>query len=162
MIKRRMLLAVVAVALMGSSAARDAYVLSTGDNNTFRAASSLDEFQVVQKQLSGRYLWVRRDGRQYVLRDEATIGRVNRLFAPIDLLRPQLHAVGREEAKLDRETDRLSDKDRTSPAERERLAELRGQLRAIERREKELDDRQEELERVAERALWAEIDAAIG
>jgi chromosome segregation ATPase len=158
--KRLLLLAIAVVALTGSSARRDAYIISTGDNLTYKAGSSLDEFEVMRKRISGRYLWTRRDGREYVIRDEATIRRVEAFFAPVEALAPEQKAVGREEAKLDKEADRLSDKDHLSPAEETRLSQLRERLRAISQRERELDDKEEELERQAERALTAKPAAA--
>jgi predicted RNase H-like nuclease (RuvC/YqgF family) len=160
--KRLLLLAVAVVALMGSSARPDAYIISTGDNLTYKAASSIDQLQATRKRLTGRYMWVRRGGLEYVIRDEATIARVEAFFARVDALGPEQEAVSREEAKLDHEADRLSDKDRLSPAEETRLRELHERLRVMSQRERELDRKDEELEREAERALWTEVDSAIG
>jgi predicted RNase H-like nuclease (RuvC/YqgF family) len=161
MMKRLMLLTVAAVALMGSSARRDAYIISTGDDNTFSISSSIDELKSVRTRMNGRYVWVRRDGHEYVIRDEKTIDRVETLFEPSHALAPEQEAISRAEEKLDHEADRLSDKSRLTLDERTRLRELHEQLRDVARREQELDARQEELERVAERAFWAEVDAAI-
>ena len=151
--KRLVLLAVAAAMLMGSSARRDAYIISAGDNLTYRSASSLDEFEVMQKRITGRYMWVRRGGQEYVIRDEATIARIEGLFASVDALRPEQKTVSDEERKLDREADELSDQDHLSRAEETRLSELRDRLRAISQRERELDRKEDELERVAERAF---------
>jgi chromosome segregation ATPase len=159
--KRLLLLAVTVVALMGSGARHDAYIISSGDNLTYRAGSNLDEFEAMRTRITGRYVWVRRDGREYVIRDERTINRLQTFFAPVEALAPEQKAIGREEAKLDREADRLSDKDRLSAAEETRLRELRERLRTVSRRERELDRKEEELEREAERAFWTEVDAAI-
>lgn len=159
--KRLVLLAVAAAMLMGSSARHDAYIISVGDNLTYRSASSLDEFEAMRKRITGRYMWVRRGGQEYVIRDEATIVRIEALFASVDALRPEQKTVSEEEVKLDREADRLSDKDHLSQAEETRLSELRDRLHAISQRERELDRKEEELERVAERALWKDVDAAI-
>ncbi|HJW96113.1 MAG TPA: hypothetical protein VJ901_21070 [Thermoanaerobaculia bacterium] len=161
MMKRLVLLTIAAVSLMGSSARRDAYIISSGDNNTYQAASSLDELQSVRKRVTGRYIWVRRDGREYVIRDEATMARVKTLFAPLSALHPEQKAISREEVRLDREADRLSDKEHLTSAERQRLRDLREQLRDVERREKALDDKEEALERDLERTFWDEMDSAI-
>lgn len=159
--KRLLLLAIAVVTLTGSSARHDAYIISTGDNLTFKAGSSLDEFEAMRKRISGRYMWVRRDGREYVIRDETAIRRVEAFFAPVEALAPEQKAVGREEEQLDREADRLSDKDHLSPAEETRLNELHERLRAVSQRVRELDEKEEKLEREAERALWTEVDSAI-
>lgn len=159
--KRLLILAAAVFALIGSDARRDAYIISIGDNLTYKAASSLDQLEATRKRITGRYVWVQRGGAEYVIRDEPTIGRLEAFFAPVEALAPEQKAVGREEAKLDHEADRLSDKERLSPAEKTRLKELRERLRAVSQRERELDNKEEELERVAERAFWAEIDSAI-
>jgi hypothetical protein len=161
MMKRLMLLMVAAVALMGSSARHDAYIISTGDNNTYGASSSIDELQSVRTRVTGRYVWVRRGGHEYVIRDERAIGRMETLFSPLKALGPEQEAAGREEAKLDREADRLSDKDSLSSDERTRLRDLRERLRDVSEREKELDAKEDALERATERAFWAEVDSAI-
>ena len=159
--KRLVLLAIAAVSVMASDARRDAYIISKGDNVTYRAAFSVEQLQAVRKRITGRYMWVQRGGVEYVIRDEATIRRVEALFAPVDALAPEHEAVSREESTLDRETDRLSDKDHLSSGEKTRLRELRDRLRAVSRQERELDRKQDELEDEAERALWVEVDAAI-
>jgi hypothetical protein len=158
---KRVLLLVAAVALMGSSARKDAYIISAGDNITYNADSSVDNLQSIRKRMSGRYIWVRRGGQEYVIRDEATIGRVETLFAPMAALAPEQAEVGRGEARLDRATDRLEDKGHLAPEEKQRLRELREQQHTVRQRERELDEREEALERVAERAFWNEIDSAI-
>lgn len=104
--KRLLLLAIAVVTLTGSSARHDAYIISAGDNQRYKAGSSLDEFEAMRKRISGRYMWVRRDGREYVIRDETTIRRVETFFAPVEALAPEQKAMGREEEQLDREAER--------------------------------------------------------
>ena len=160
--KRLLLLTLAAVTLMGSRRYRDdAYVISRGDNNVYMAASSMEELQAVRKRLTGRYMWVRRDGREYVIRDENTLQHIDTFFEPVRALEPEQRAANREEERLDRLVDRLDDQDHLSRAEREQLKELRAQLRAASERENELDQKGEELEEKAERKLWVEVDAAI-
>lgn len=159
--KRLLLLTLAAVTLMGSSRHRDAYVISAGDNNTYKAGSSLDELQSVRKRLTGRYMWVRRDGREYVIRDENTLQQIDTVFEPVRALEPEQRAANREEERLDHLVDRLDDQDHLSRAEREQLKELRAQLREASERENELDQKGEELEEKAEQQLWVAVDAAI-
>jgi hypothetical protein len=152
-----MLLAVLAtIAMLGH---KDAYVISTGDNHTYNA--SIPELVAIQKRIPAKSIWVRRNGREYVIVDETTQRRALALFGPQMALGPEQDAVGREERKLDREIDRLDDEDHLTPAEKRRLSELRARMEVVEQREQELDDREEELEREAERALWPLLDEAI-
>src|SRR5258708_6074450 len=162
MAMRRLVIIFAALSMLASGSRKDAYIISTGDNMTYNAGTNLDEFQSARKRVTGRYVWVRRGGREYVIRDETTILRAEGLVSPGMALAPQQAEISREESRLDREADRLEDKDeRLKPAEEKRLAELRDRLRVIERREKELDEKQEELEREAERAFWPLVDGAI-
>ena len=158
---RRLLIVMAALSMLASSPRKDAYILSTGDNMTFNAATDLQEFLSLRKRINGRYIWVRRGGREYVIRDETTILRAEALFVPEGRLSPEQTALGREESKLDKEADRLEDKDSLTAAEERRLDELRARLRVVEERQNELDEKQEELERQEERAFWPLVDSAI-
>lgn len=160
---KRMMMIAAAAAMLASSARKDGYIIATGHNMTFNMGTSIDAFNGVSKRFGdGPYLWVRRDGREYLITDETTVLRAEALFEPEARLSPEQSAIGREEARLDKEADHLEDRDeRLTAAEHKRLDEIRARLRAIEQREKELDDQQEALEREAERALWPLVDGAI-
>jgi DNA repair exonuclease SbcCD ATPase subunit len=123
--------------------------------------ASIHQLNAQMKRFSGRYIWVRRDGREYLIRDETTILRAEALFAPEARLSPEHEAIAREERRLDRDLDRLEDKDDRTAEENRELHELRVKSRDIERRERELDRRQEALEREAERGFWTLMDDAI-
>ena len=158
---KRLMLIAAAVALLGASSRKDAYIISIGHQTTI-SGTSVEQLVSVTKRLNGRYVWVRRSGREYLMTDEATLSRAQALFADATALAPEQEAVSREEERLDREADQLSDKDeRLTAAEEKRLAELRDQLRDVSRRERELDRKQEALEREAERGLWELVDDAI-
>jgi hypothetical protein len=150
-----------AVTILASPGHKDAYILSTGDNNTFNMGTSIPDFNAQMKRFSGRYIWVRRNGHEYLIRDETTILRAEALFAPEERLSPEQEAIGREERQLDKEADRLEDKDDRTAADERRLEDLHAKLRDVERREKELDEKQEALEREAERDFWSLVDSAI-
>ena len=151
----------VILAAVAMSGHQDAYIISVGNNSTLSGATVADIVDV-HKRMPGQYIWVRRGGCEYVIADDATRRQALALFAPQRALEPEQEAVGREERRLDREADWLEDKEgRLTPAEKQRLAELREQLRVVARRERELDEREERLERDAERQFWPLIDTAI-
>ena len=160
--KRLLLIAVASAALLAAKPHKDGYVLSAEEGISFSSGTSLEEWREIHTAHPGNMLWVRRNGRSYLIRDETTILRARALFGPQLALGPEQEAVSREESQLDHEADRLEDKeDARTPAEEKRLAELREKLRIIARREKELDEKEEALEREAERAFWPLIDSAI-
>ena len=158
---KRLLLVAAAVAMLGASSRKDSYIISIGHQTTI-SGSSVDQIVSVTKRFNGRYVWIRRGGREYLITDETMLSRAQALFAEEMALAPRQEAVSREESRLDREADQLEDKDeRLTQVEEKRLTELREQLRDVERRERELDRKEQALEREAERGFWELVDDAI-
>jgi hypothetical protein len=175
-----LLLITAAVALL-ASAPRDAFVLSSpGSQVTCSTVADLSNFQSLQARFGDDFLWVRRHGKSYVIRDAALLQRTHSFFAGVSALAPAHEAINREEAKIDREEERLDEiADRASDSEdrrasaksvpsaeelrevRARLEEVRARQRAVSERERELDQREEVLEREAERNMWRLVDDAI-
>ena len=162
--KRLMLIAAAAL-MLATGSRKDAYILSIGPGLTTISGSNVEQIVRVSRRFSGRYVWVNRGGREYIINDETTIAQAQALFAEEMALAPEQERVNREESRLDHEVDRLEDRDEDgaplTAAEKNRLADLREQLRAVARREREIDRKQEALEREAERGLWQLVDEAI-
>jgi Skp family chaperone for outer membrane proteins len=162
--KRSLLLAVLLILAAAAAEARDSYVLHFGAGNSTTISGSLEDFTAVKGTLSGDYLWVRREGRRYVITDRARLAEAWDYFAPERELRPQQREIERETRKLERESDALEDAqdDRElTDHERSRLDELHAQERDLGRRERALDEKEEQLDRAAERKLWQMVDRAI-
>jgi post-segregation antitoxin (ccd killing protein) len=178
---RALLLAAGAVALL-ASASRDAYILSGPESRiSFSTGAEIPQIRAMQARFGGDFLWVRRHGNAYVVRDTALVQRARSFFVSVSALAPAQAAVGREEAKLDHEEERLeaiadwaSDSEgRTRSVKDDRsresalrdaeakLVEVRAKQQDVSRRERELDQREEALEREAERKLWQLVDDAI-
>jgi hypothetical protein len=178
---KALLLAAGAVALL-ASAPRDAYILSGPESRiTFSTGAELPQLRAMQERFDGDFLWVRRHGGTFVVRDAALLQRARSFFAPVAALAPAQEAVGREEAEIDRDEERLeaiTERRSDSPAQptsakegrtgdsdlREteaKLVEVRAKQRDVSRRERELDQREEALEREAETKLWRLVDDAI-
>ena len=162
--KRSLSLATLLVLAAAAAEARDSYVLHFGAGNSTTISGSLEDFIAVKGTLSGDYLWVRHDGRRYVITDRARLAEAWDYFAPERELRPQQKEIERETRKLERESDALEDAQddrQLSSRERSRLDDLHAQERDLSRREQALDQREEELDRIAERKLWQLVDRAI-
>ena len=158
--KRMILILAAAATLIAARSTHDPYAIVNGNVSTM--SGSLEEFLAIRERIPKRCIWFRRDGRNYVIVDETLIRRATTLFESVRAIEPQQRAVGREEAQLDREIDRLEDRDDDlSPAEERRLGELRARQRIVAERERALDEKEEELEREAERAFWLLVDGAI-
>jgi hypothetical protein len=167
-------LAASAVALL-ATAPRDAYVLSGTESRATFSSAAVSQLLATQERFGGDFLWVRRHGEEYLVRDAALLQRARSFFAPMAALAPAQQAVGREEREIDREEERLeaiTDRDsdrrsrsRTGEADlreaRTKLEQVHAKQREIEDRERELDAREEALEREAESKLWRLVDDAI-
>ncbi|MEA2327297.1 MAG: hypothetical protein QOE68_2256, partial [Thermoanaerobaculia bacterium] len=161
---RSLLLAVLLILAAAAAEARDSYVLHFGAGNSTTISGSIEDFTAVNGTLSGDYLWVRREGRRYVITDRARMAEAWDYFAPERELRPKQREIERETRQLERESDALEDAqdDRELTArERARLDDLHAQERDLGRRERALDEKEEELDRAAERKLWQMVDRAI-
>ncbi|MCA1582741.1 MAG: hypothetical protein LC796_15390 [Acidobacteria bacterium] len=165
----------------------DAYILSRGDH-TMMTGGGLDDVREARRRFSGAFLWIRRAGREYVVRDARLIDEAATLFAPLKSLDPDRAAfelrrarfeqeestLDREEKRLDRDADRLQDDERPAAGSESRASlerrrqELETRRRSLEEQERDLDGaetsldrREDEIEKKAEAQLWRLLDRAI-
>ncbi len=177
--RRTILLAGLLLTAVSAFARNYTYVYSQGDHShAVITRGSLENVLRVRRELSGTYIWVVRNGHEYVIRDAGLLGEVKKAFGPLQAFSPQqeaLHAkmrpVERRADAIEREMDRLSDRDEDdddlTPAEEDRLRQLRRRMREIEvelrqyeREESRLDNIEEELEEQFEAKLDKLIDRA--
>lgn len=159
--KRAILLLSLLATMTGAAWRRgDAYVLHVGTTHVTMTSTTMQELPKLLRRLGdGSYLWVRVSGREWMIRDAALLREAAAMWAPVDALAPEQHAVGREESKLDDRIDAIEDgKAKAAPGELERLRE---RYKVVSRRERELDERSEALEKVAEAKLRDLVDEAI-
>ena len=172
--------------VLAGSRARDAYLLTRGEHG-LSTNLSLEEFVDLRKMFSGEFLWVRRGGRKFLIRDRAVLGQAQALFEPLRTLEPEREALRarqrdladeespleREQEEIDRQAEELeNDHGENAAAARRDLErrqdDLRPLMRRLEARERELDtiersldEREDVLEKRAEERLWQLIDAAL-
>jgi phage shock protein A len=124
------------------------------------------------------FLWFKKSGREYLIRDRVTLDRIEvpfdreRAYKPeAKRVRQELRPLERRESELDRQIDALTDRDeglRLTTAEEDRLRDLRHELasvqrelRMLERQEEEIDRKRDALEAEAERAMMPILEEAI-
>lgn len=149
------------------------YVLVYGGSQTIRSGPnvSLDVALAKRDRYSGDFLWFQKDGRRYLIRDAATLERIE---APFDRarerkpeskqLKSETRTLERRESRLDREIDALTDRDGRPPltaSEEDHLRDLRSEMRSIEQRLRELERQEDEIDRERD-ALEAEAERAMG
>jgi phage shock protein A len=156
------------------------YILVYGGSQNIRSGPdvSLDVALAKRDQYGGDFLWFKKDGHRYLIRDAATLARVQALFERARVYKPEskrvkgeARSLERRESQLDREIDELTDRDEGPPltaAEEDHLRDLRrelesveGQLRVLERQEEEIDRKRDALEAEAEKQLGPILDEAI-
>jgi len=181
---RTLCLALVLTATAALAADDPPYVFKRGDSSIIRGIPIRSIGKVVRR-WSGDYIWTRRDGREYLIRDAVTLNEARQAFAELDAmarevdafhsnrLRPAERRQDDLEDRIESIEERLEDEDRDlSDSERRELEarkrELREKMRAAERElrpleeeERRLDDRHEAIEKEAEEELEQIIRRAI-
>ena len=144
---------------IGDSRGGDAYVLIDGDDVTMAGHS--DDIRAAQglQQGGAPVLWVRQKGRQYVVRDAATVQQVKAAHAPVQVLGEQQGKLGEQQGALGERQGELGSKQgelglkMSAMANEQAAAALRGDHArdaADDRRMKALRDEQEALARQQE------------
>lgn len=156
------------------------YILVYNGSQTIRSGPdvSLDVALAKRDQYRGDFLWFKKDGRAFLIRDAATLERIEAFFERGRAYKPEakriereLRSLERRESQLDREIDRLTDRDdgpRLTAAEEDHLRDLRREIdsvhshmRPLEREEEEIDRKRDELEAQAERDMVPILDEAM-
>ena len=132
------------------------YAYSIGHGHvSIAGGTTLDDFQAVKSRLGDECLWVRLEGKSYVIHDTEMLDRVRELFAPVRAMSPEAQNVEKEEEDLDRQIDALEDDEGPHSADTERL---RVKLDDVHRRERALDRKEDELSCQAETKMWPLVE----
>lgn len=173
--------AIAFLLLLTTAAVADdfSYVFTRTGQALISGNLNLDSVLALRKRYDGDYLWARRNGRTYLIRDARVIAEARAAFADADALHVEYESIAarmrpleRREEKLEEQIDRIgdaiSDGEMDDPAMEAKLRELHEQLkpvarelRSLEAEEERLDAREEKLVEVAERELRRIVDRAI-
>jgi septal ring factor EnvC (AmiA/AmiB activator) len=153
------------------------YVLIHGSTNKILSGPNINLTSVLAKrsEYGHDFLWFRTAKGAYVIRDAATLERVDRLFdaeqaldPDSERLRAKMRPLEKRESQLDREIDAIEDDDDHNDRDDARLSKLHSemreveeQLRVLEREEEALDHRRDALEAEAERRMAPVLEDAI-
>ena len=154
---------------------RDTYVLNRGNSSSM--SGSLEDLVTLRGRYPGAFLWFRRTGTAYVIRDPRLLADAAAFFEPLRQLEPEQSSLARREASLDREEEKNDREEeeieaevetRPSPELDRRRRALEDRRRDLSRRQRELakeeraiDRRENALEETAERELWKFLDQAV-
>ncbi len=155
------------------------YVLVRGSEHMMTGSDVSLNIALAKRDTYGSdFMWFRKNGSEYLIRDGKTLDRIEGLFERERAYKPEAKRVRRElrplerrEAELDRQIDALTDRDegpRLTGAEEDRLRDLRREMesvhremRPLERQEEEIDRKRDVLEAEAEREMIPILEEAI-
>jgi beta-lactamase regulating signal transducer with metallopeptidase domain len=103
----------------------DSYIVASGDNTTMSGSSSdLGRAMRIRAKIGDDFIWFRREGKGYVIRDAGILKAAHALFEPQEELGRRQGELGEQQSKLGELQSALGEKQssvRTSPADVTRL-----------------------------------------
>jgi hypothetical protein len=161
------LLLVLALSSAASPRGQFSYIYKNGDHTHIRnSGTALESMIAMSKRWSGEFVWLKHNGRAYLIRDAAVLAEVREAFAELHAYEPRLraaeeklHPVERKMERIERQMDKVGDRlsddddlDRETRRELERqLRELEVQFNAIEREYLPAERESERMEREHDR-----------
>ncbi len=154
------------------------YVFQRGDRSHLHANGSVETAVQIARKWDGDFIWVKADGRQYLIRNAAVLAQASDAFRELDAFQPVMHEAEQKvapfEARMDeieRRMDDLSDQlddDELSEARRHaleaKLHDVEQEMRGVESRMHAVEQQLETIERqmdVREQAAEAKLEGII-
>jgi chromosome segregation ATPase len=168
-----LLSAIAAGVLTAGSKDSMSYIYRRGDGlHTRISGAGINRIGAVAKKYGDEFVWVRLSGRQYVIRDAATLAEVRSVFREVEAMEPSLHAVEKRlkpfeekmedvEERVDSLSDRLDDESLGESARDAIEAKMRDaerDMHAVEKQMEGIEREMETLEREVERREAAAED----
>ncbi len=89
------------------------FVIVTGKSDSLTMSGSTEDARHVEKlrkSIAGDFIWFERDEKTYVIRDQATVDRARKLFAPEEELGKKQEALGEQQEVLGKQQEALGAK----------------------------------------------------
>jgi beta-lactamase regulating signal transducer with metallopeptidase domain len=91
------------------------FVIVTGNSDSLIMSGTTEDAhhaQKLRKQIAGDFIWFERDEKSYIIRDQDTIARAHKLWAPQEELGKKQEALGKQQAELGKQQAALGEKQR--------------------------------------------------
>jgi len=91
----------------------DRFVIVSGKSDNFTMSGSTQDARHVErlkKQIHGDFIWLQRDEKSYIIRDQATIDRARAFWAPQEELGKQQEELGKQQEVLGKQQEELGAK----------------------------------------------------
>lgn len=154
----------VSASVLMTAKDRFTYIYKRGDSSITRISGSFDQIGKVSKKYGHEFVWLRMDGRAYLIRDAVTLAEVRNAFRHLEEMEPSMREVERrlkpferEFEKIEERVDELSDSfdDDLSDSERDaiedKLRDAENEMRAVEAKMRPVERELERLEKESER-----------
>ncbi len=89
------------------------FVIVTGKNESFTMSGSSEDARHVEKlrkQIPGDFIWFQLDEKSYIIRDQTTVDRARKLWAPQEELGKKQEELGKQQEALGRQQEVLGEK----------------------------------------------------
>jgi beta-lactamase regulating signal transducer with metallopeptidase domain/peptidoglycan hydrolase CwlO-like protein len=89
------------------------FVIVSGKTDSLTMSGTREDARHVEKlrkQIPGDFIWFQRDEKSYIIRDQATIDRARKLWAPQEELGKKQEALGKQQEALGKQQEALGDK----------------------------------------------------
>jgi beta-lactamase regulating signal transducer with metallopeptidase domain/peptidoglycan hydrolase CwlO-like protein len=89
------------------------FVIVSGKTDSLTMSGTTEDARHVEKlrkQIPGDFIWFQRDEKSYIIRDQATIDRARKLWAPQEELGKKQEALGKQQEALGKQQEALGDK----------------------------------------------------
>jgi beta-lactamase regulating signal transducer with metallopeptidase domain len=89
------------------------FVIVTGKSDSLTMSGSIEDAhhaQRLRKQISGDFIWFERDEKSYIIRDQSTVDRARKLWAPQEELGKKQEELGKQQEALGRQQEALGRK----------------------------------------------------
>ncbi len=86
------------------------FVIVTGKSDSLTMSGSSEEArhaEKLRKQIPGDFIWFERDEKSYIIRDQATVDRARKLWAPQEELGKKQEALGKQQEELGKQQEAL-------------------------------------------------------
>ena len=91
----------------------DRFVIVSGKSDSFTMSGSTQDARHVErlkKQISGDFIWLQRDEKSYIIRDQATVARALAFWAPQEELGKKQEELGKQQEALGKQQEELGAK----------------------------------------------------
>jgi beta-lactamase regulating signal transducer with metallopeptidase domain len=83
------------------------YISVSGDSESYGTDHPSEFVEFLQEKISGDFIWFRRDGKSYLIRDPATIKRAKEFFAAVQELDKKQEELGKQQEALGEKQEAL-------------------------------------------------------